>query len=131
MGSDDNYPDVYQTLMMVGLLGHMHACDESELAQIDDAVEATVALPVMYRVNSALAMGLGGNADKAKALLQERVDNHPDDELAKITLGAALALAGDAQWRESLDYLVATSNDIWTREAALEMIEFAGATNRN
>jgi hypothetical protein len=129
MSTDDSYPDVYQTLMMTGLLGHMHGCEESEVAQIDDAVEATVAQPVMYRVNCALAMGLGGNADKAKAELQKRVDDHPDDELAKITLGAALALAGDAQWRESIDYVVATSNDVATREIALTMIEVAGSVN--
>jgi hypothetical protein len=129
MHRDDSDSQVYQTLMMAALLGHMHGCDEDTLTRLNEAVEASVAMPLMYRVNCALAMGLGGRAERAKAQLQQRVDANPGDELAKITLGAALALAGDAQWRESLDYVVATSNDMPMREAALAMIEVASAAN--
>jgi hypothetical protein len=125
MGSESDYPPLYQTLMMVALLAHMYECDEAELQLLDAAVEATVPMPVIYRVNCTLAMGLKGNAEKAKEQLQQRIDTNPSDELAKITMGAALALAGDAQWRNSLDYVVATSDDMPLRAMAMTMIEMA------
>jgi hypothetical protein len=125
MGSESSYPPLYQTLMMTGLLAHMHECDEADIALLDAGVEVTVPSPVMYRVHCALAMGLKGNAEKAKAQLQLRIDQNPGDELAQITLGAALALSGDAQWRNPLDYVVATSYNPPLREMAMNMIEMA------
>jgi hypothetical protein len=124
LGENSNdCPLTYQPLMMTALLAHLHEFDEAELKLLDVAVELILPKPALYRVNCLLAMGVKGSTERAKERLQQRIDENPDDEMAKITLGAALLVSGDEQWRNPLDYVVATSDDMPIRNMAMELIE--------
>jgi hypothetical protein len=128
MGPESELSPLYQIMTMTGLLAHMSEYDEAELGLLDTFIEEAMPSTVFtYRVYCALALGLKGGAEKAKERLQQRIDENPADELAKITLGAALALSGDKQWRDSLDYVAATSENQSYREMVTSMISRAEA----
>lgn len=111
------YPAVYRQLMTVGLLGAIYRCRE-DAALVNEAVEATLDDPTMYRMCCAIALGMGGDADYAKTQLGAHLEQHPGDDNAKVAMAVSLMLGGDPAWRQPIDNVLATSTEQGAREAA-------------
>jgi hypothetical protein len=118
------YPLVYRNLMAIGLLGAVYRVrDEAET--VSSAVELTLADPTSFRVCRAIAQGIGGDAQYASETLGRHLDEHPDDEGAKVALATAFLLARDERWKPVLDQVLATSADPNVREAANGIKDYA------
>ena len=117
------YPPVYRNLMMVGLLGACYQAHE-DAQMVNDAVEATMQDPTPFRMYRALAQGIGGDASYAATQLQQRLDEKPDDDKAKVALAVSMMLAGDPEWKGVVENVLATSTDQVAREAATNLIQY-------
>ena len=120
------YPLIYRNLMAVGLLGAVYRARE-DADTVSAAVELTLDDPTPYRVCRAIAQGIGGDADYAATTLGEHVNEHPEDEGAKVALATAFLLARDERWRAILDEVLATSTDQNVRQAANGVLAHAAA----
>lgn len=120
------YPDVYRNLMTVGLLGAIYrSMDDANV--VNAAVEATLDDPTFYRMCRAIAVGMGGDVGYARDQLGSYVEQHPDDDNAKVAMAVSLMLGGDAEWKSWLDNVLATSSEQSAREAANGVLTFLSA----
>lgn len=118
------YPLVYRNLMAVGLLGAVYrARDDANM--VSAAVELTLDDPTPFRVCRAIAHSIGGDAEYASSTLGEHVEQHPEDEGAKVALATAFLLARDERWKAILDEILATSADQNVRQAANGVLAYA------
>jgi hypothetical protein len=117
------YPPIFQDLMTISLLGAIYRARE-DADIVGAAVEATMADPTKYRMYRALAQGIGGDAEYACENVGRHLDQHPDDDAAKVTLGIALMLAGRSDWRQPIDQVLATSSDQEIRQAANRLLHY-------
>jgi len=85
------YPEVYRSLMTVGLLGSVYGRHE-DAETVSAAVEKTLGDPLQYRINRAIAQGIGGDSASAVAALGEHLDAHPDDEGARVAMAVSMML---------------------------------------
>ena len=116
-GAAAAYPEVYRQLMSVGLLGAIYRARED--AQIvHEAVETTLADPTGYRMCRAIALGMGGDVGDAGTTLAEHLERNPGDDNAKVAMAVSLMFAGDPEWKQWLDNVLATSTEQSAREAA-------------
>ncbi len=118
-----SYPTVYRNLMAVGLMGTVFRRRE-DADIVNAAVEATLSNPTNFRIYRALAQGMAGDASYAVQTMNERIDENPDDDLAKVVLGIAKMLAGEPDWRFSIDNVLAVSADQVARETALNVLDY-------
>jgi hypothetical protein len=119
------YPRVYYNLMVVSLLAAIYRRHEdAETCAI--AVEATLKDPGRYRMYRAIAKGIGGDASLASSLLEHHLQEHPDDDRAKVTLAVAMMLGGNPEWKSVIDRVLALSTDIPAREAATSVLSYLG-----
>lgn len=118
-----DYPAVYRNLMVIGLLGSIYRCKD-DADTVNTAVEATLEDPTSYRMCRAIALGMGGDAGYAKERLGTHLEQHPDDDNAKVALAVSLMLGGDADWKQPLDNVLAISTDQSAREAATGVLAF-------
>lgn len=117
------YPEVYQTLMTVGLLGAIYrSAEDSDI--VSAAVEATLDDPTAYRMYRAIAVGMGGRAACARDQLSSHVEQNPHDDNAKVAMAVSLMLAGDPEWKNLLDNVLATSSEQSARETANGVLGF-------
>lgn len=123
-GASASYPLVYRNLMAVGLLGAVYRARD-DAATVSAAVELTMADPSPFRICRAIAHSIGGDAEYASATLVQHVEDHPQDEGAKVALATAFLLARDARWKGVLDEVLATSADQNVRQAANGVLEYA------
>ena len=115
--------NIYRNLMAVGLLGTVYRCpDEAET--INEVIEATLAEPLQFRVCRAVVSGMAGISDVAKGSLAAHVEQHPDDESARLGLAISLILAGDPDGKRAIEGLLATTTDAVVRQTANSMLEF-------
>lgn len=121
-----NYPDVYRNLMTVGLLGAIYRCTD-DANVVNTAVEATLDDPTFYRMCRAIAVGMGGDVRYARDTLGSYVEQHPNDDNAKVAMAVSLMLGGDAEWKNWLDNVLATSTEQSAREAANGVLTFLSA----
>jgi hypothetical protein len=120
------YPDVYRNLMTIGLLGAIYRrMDDANT--VNTAVEATLDDPTFYRMCRAIAVGMGGDVGYAREQLGSYVEQHPNDDNAKVAMGVSLMLGGDAEWKSWLDNVLATSSEQSAREAANGVLTFLSA----
>jgi hypothetical protein len=120
------YPEVYRNLMTIGLLGAIYrSMDDANI--VNTAVEATLDDPSFYRMCRAIAVGMGGDVGYARDQLGSYVEQHPDDDNAKVAMAVSLMLGGDAEWKSWLDNVLATSSEQSAREAANGVLTFLSA----
>jgi hypothetical protein len=124
--SHDTYPLVYRNLMAVGLLGAIYRTHD-DANTVSDAVEMTLADTMNFRICRAIAQGMGGDGEAVQASLGRHVEDNPDDDGAKVALGVALMLAGNAEWKHWIDNVLATSSDQNAREAANGVMSYLKA----
>lgn len=117
------YPAVYHNLMLVGLLGEIYRSGD-DTQTVNKAVELTLVDTTVFTMCRAIAMGMGGNADFAKTHLGAHLEQHADDDGAKLAMAVSMMLAGDTQWKHQIDNLLATSTDPTAREAAHGVLSY-------
>ena len=117
------YPAVYRSLMAVGLLGAVYKQHDAA-DEIAEALELTLADPLQFRINRAIAHSIGGDARFAGEKLGEHLDNHPQDDGAKVVLAVSKMLAGDDDWESLLESVLASSADQVARQAARQVRDF-------
>lgn len=118
-----SYPAVYHNLMLVGLLGAIYRSGD-DTQTVNKAVELTLVDTTVFTMCRAIALGMGGNADFAKAHLGAHLEHHSDDDGAKLAMAVSMMLAGDTQWKHLIDNLLATSTDQTAREAAHGVLSY-------
>jgi hypothetical protein len=123
---DDSYPEVYRNLMAVGLLGACYRVGE-DADKVNNAVEATLADTSEFRMYRALAQGIGGDATLAAAEIGRRIERDPDDDRSKVALAVSLMLAGDPEWKNLIENVLAVSTDQVAREAATNLVQYLKA----
>lgn len=116
-------PAIYRTLMAISLLGTTR-----RLTQDADTVAAAVRLavndPQPFEVCRAIAHGLAGDAGLAQRMLAQ---DETDDDAFKVAVASALLMAGDGNWRQVVDGVLARSADPQVRQAANSLIGFAAS----
>jgi hypothetical protein len=118
-----DYPVVYRNLMAIGLLGAIYRCaDDATL--VNEAVEATLDDPTMYRMCRSIALGMGGDSAYAKTNLGAHLEQNPDDDNAKVAMAVSMMLSGDPEWKHWLDNVLATSTEQSAREAATGVLSY-------
>jgi len=74
-----------------------------------------------------IAKARGGQPEWGIARMNALLAVNPDDEIAKIGVGLAMLLGGLPNWRENIDYILATSMDQYARKVALRTITFVAS----
>lgn len=117
-------PDVatLQDLKLIGLLGRMHACSADDLQAVDLAADLCNGDDAVSRIQRAMANCVGGNLASSRVTLEQHIESHPEDDLAKIVLGASLLMAGDDSGRSWMDTVLVMSSNPAMRDAALTVI---------
>ena len=119
--ANTEYPDIYHNLMIIGLLGSIYRLHE-EANKINSVVEATLNNPVEYRMFRAIAQGIGGDSEYAQNVLSKHIDDHPDDDSAKVAMAVSLMMAGNPEWKPLIENVLATSTDQAARESANNLV---------
>lgn len=118
-----NSPPLYRNLMAIGLLGTVYRLpDDANI--VNDVIDATLQQPTQYRMCRAIATGMTGDSDYAKRVLAPYVEDHPDDEAARVAMAIALTLAGDEEGPKTLHSVLAVSTDMSIRMTAGNMLSF-------
>jgi len=125
-GSTGEYPVIYRNLMSAGLLGAIYRLGP-DADIINAAVELTLDNPRHFRTYRAVALAMAGQVDYAHRVLGSQIEEHPQDDEAKVALALSLLLGGDADWRVWIDNVLATSDDQPAREAALGVLSYVGS----
>ena len=99
-------PRAMHELKIAGLLGSAHGLRE-EADIISRAIEGLVDDPKGYRLQRARAHAMGGDTSLAAEMLEEHYAADIQDDRALVTLGAALRIGGDPQWRNVLERVLA------------------------
>jgi hypothetical protein len=108
--------------MVISLLGRMYDCAEDDLRDVDTAVESAGLLGRFGQVHRAMAHCMGGRLDDWRSTLEHHINAHPEDDTAKLVLGASLAMSGDASGCDWMERVLATCVNPVTRSAALEVM---------
>jgi hypothetical protein len=116
------YPPAYQSLMAVSLLGCIYGPQEDG-DKAAAAVEQTLIDTAPYRLNRAMALGLGGQPKAAEAVLKSS-DAEGHEDIAKVVLAVSKMLAGDADWQQLMQNVLASSADPVARQAATGVIGY-------
>lgn len=117
------YPVIYRNLMSVGLLGEIYRVGE-DAKTINAAVERTLSDPGCFSSYLAVAMAMGGSTEYASSVLGSRVEEHPQDDEAKLAMAVSLLFGGDTSWRHWVNNVLATSGEPRVREAALGILSY-------
>lgn len=118
-----DYAGVYRNLLCVGLLGTIYSQSE-DVNIVCSVVETTLEQPELFRIYRAVISGLSGRSDYARETLERHIEKFPDDDIAKVSLGAALMLSGERDWKHWIDAVLATSINPTTRTAASGVLSF-------
>ena len=117
-------------LMLIGLLGRMHRCDVNDVHAVDQALAASQPDTEALQVHRAMADCVGGDLSRARHTLEQHIEAHPGDDMAKVLLGASIVMSGDRTGRAWMDSVLVTSSDPTLREAALAVIQLADSGPR-
>lgn len=118
---EQNSTNIYRNLMAVGLLGTAYrASDDAEV--INDIIESTLEAPLQFRVCRAIVSAMAGVRTES-AGLAAHVEQHPDDEAARLALAITLLLSGDADGKRAIEGLLVTTEDEVVRETANNMLD--------
>jgi hypothetical protein len=109
-------------LKLIGLLGRMYACAPDDVRAVDLAVDLGPADGTLSLVQRAMANCVGGDLAGSRATLEQHIETHPEDDMAKIVLGASLLMSGDRSGRSWMDTVLVMSSNPAMREAALKVI---------
>lgn len=116
--------DLVRKLISTMMVGQMHR-------QVDDVAAIMKTLSAMLgdarhlRISLATASAMGGDAQPARDLLDEGMDDWPGAEPAKVSVAMALKIAGDPRWVEVCQHTLAVSNDDDARRFARQLLEQA------
>lgn len=114
--------ELVRKLISTMMVGQMHA-------QADDVDSVFRTLSAMLgdgrhlRISLALASAIGGNAQPARDLLDEGMDDWPGAEPAKVSVAMALKIGGDPQWVQVCERTLAISNDDDARRFARQLLD--------
>ena len=112
-------------LVLIGLLGRMHRCDADDVHAVDQALAASQPDTEARRIHRAMADCVGGELTHARRTLEQHIEAHPGDDMAKVLLGTSIVMSGDRTGRAWMDSVLVTSSDPALREAALAVIRLA------
>jgi Bacterial type III secretion protein (HrpB1_HrpK) len=108
------------TLAKVGLLGLAYGLND-EAAAIFGFLRNLLADPAVLDISRAMILLVRGEADAAVALLRDGTLNEfPDHDMAKASLGMVLQMGGHDGWRNLYGQVLATSFDVEARQIAFE-----------
>ena len=65
----------------------------------------------------------------AQAEISRRLEADPEDDKAKVALAVSLMLAGDPEWKNLIENVLATSTDQVAREGATGLIQYLSTLN--
>jgi len=121
--TEQDISPVFRSLMTVGLLGSIYGRhDDAQL--VCNAVEPTLGNPLQFRINRALAQAMGGDSKYAADTINKHLDEHPDDDAAKVLLAVSLMLGGDSEWKPIIKNVLASSTDQDARQAAMQVVGY-------
>jgi hypothetical protein len=114
--------DTLDLLIAAALLAAIHRTPEDG-ESVSVVVETELPDSTEFQICRALALSGRGDARLAVEQMNKRMQDNPDDEAAKVVLAVAMRLAGDANWRFSIDNVLATSVDQEIRETACNVLD--------
>jgi hypothetical protein len=92
------------------MLGQMYGFDD-DAQRVFACVSKIVGDPRQLRITLAFASAMGGDAEPARRLLAEGLDDWPDADMCKLSLSLALKVGGDADWAATAERTLAVSDD--------------------
>ena len=66
---------------------------------------------------------------RLQAEISRRLEADPEDDKAKVALAVSLMLAGDPEWKNLIENVLATSTDQVAREGATGLIQYLSTLN--
>jgi hypothetical protein len=130
MDEPDSSAAALHDLELIGLLGRMYRSDPNDVRAVGLAVDTGRAQDAHCRVYRAMADCMGGDVTSSRFTLEQHIEAHPEDDMARIVLGASLVMAGDQGGRAWMDAVLVTSSNPVLREAALTVIGLVEAGRR-
>jgi len=119
---DADQQELYRTMMCFGFLGAMYKRLEDARPLLDVAESRLSGDRRKFELYRSMAEASGGQADYAIKTMNERLRRNPDDDYAKVSMGVAMRIVGDPEWRFPIDNVLATSVDQGARKAALDAL---------
>ncbi len=119
--SGADYNATMRTLLSTMMLGQTLGMHE-EAQSIFKFASAIVGDSRPLRISLAFASSVMGDAAPAKELLSEGVDEWPNAEMSKLSLAMSLKLAGDLDWKQLPEQMLASSTEPAVRSMAQRML---------
>jgi hypothetical protein len=120
--------DLVRKLISTMMVGQMHR-QVDDVAAIMKTLSAMLGdarhLRISLATASAMASAMGGDAQPARDLLDEGMDDWPGAEPAKVSVAMALKIAGDPRWVQVCQQTLAVSSDDDARRFARQLLEQA------
>lgn len=104
------------------MVGQMAGCAD-EVTSVLGVLQRLLGEERTLRLGLALADGIGGCPDAARALLHEDLDSGPAPDTCRAWLAMALRLGGDPAWRDVCERLLAISDDPIARAKARQLLD--------
>ena len=114
--------DLVRKLISTMMVGQMHG-QADDVAAVFRTLSAMLGDGRHLRISLALASAIGGDAQPARDLLDEGMDDWPGAEPAKVSVAMALKIGGDPQWIHVCEQTLAISNDDDARRFARQLLD--------
>jgi hypothetical protein len=103
------------------MLGQMYGFDD-DAQRLFACVSKIVGDSRQLRITLAFASAMSGDAEPARRLLAEGIDDWPDADMAKLSLSLALKVGGDSGWAAAAERTLAVSHDDEARGFAQRLL---------
>jgi hypothetical protein len=114
--------ELVRKLISTMMVGQMHG-QADDVALVFRTLSAMLGDGRHLRISLALASAIGGDAQPARDLLDEGMDDWPGAEPAKVSVAMALKIGGDPQWVRVCEQTLAISNDDDARRFARQLLD--------
>jgi len=114
--------ELVRKLIATMMVGQMHG-QSDDVGYVFRTLSAMLGDGRHLRISLALASAIGGDAQPARDLLDEGMDDWPGAEPAKVSVAMALKIGGDPQWVRVCEQTLAVSNDDDARRFARQLLD--------
>jgi hypothetical protein len=104
------------------MVGQMNGGMDDEVRRVFDVLSKLLGDGRHLRISLCMASAIGGDAQPARNLLAEGMNDWPNAEAAKVSVAMALKLGGDPKWVEVCEHTLAVSNDNDARLFARQLL---------